>query len=51
MKRVPLFDLHAQYLAIKPQIDEAIAAVIAESAYIRGRFVETFEKPTQPIMA
>ncbi len=44
MKRVPLFDLHAQYLAIKPQIDEAIAAVIAESAFIRGRFVENFEK-------
>jgi dTDP-4-amino-4,6-dideoxygalactose transaminase len=44
MQPVPLFDLHAQYLSLKPQIDEAIATVIKESAYIRGRFVEQFEQ-------
>ncbi|MFZ4595915.1 MAG: DegT/DnrJ/EryC1/StrS family aminotransferase [Verrucomicrobiaceae bacterium] len=44
MKPIPLFDLQAQYLALKPQIDEAITTVIAESAFIRGRFVESFEK-------
>ena len=44
MRPIPLFDLKAQYNALKPQIDEAIATVIEESAFIRGRFVENFEK-------
>jgi dTDP-4-amino-4,6-dideoxygalactose transaminase len=42
--RIPFVDLHAQYLAIKHEIDGAIAEVIAESAYIRGRHVEAFEQ-------
>jgi dTDP-4-amino-4,6-dideoxygalactose transaminase len=42
--RIPFVDLHAQYLTIKHEIDGAIAEVIAESAYIRGRHVEAFEK-------
>jgi dTDP-4-amino-4,6-dideoxygalactose transaminase len=42
--KVPFVDLHAQYLTIKQEIDSAIAEVIAESAYIRGRHVETFEQ-------
>jgi len=42
--KVPFVDLYAQYLTLKPQIDEAIAAVIQESAFIRGRFVAEFEK-------
>ena len=41
---VPFVDLHAQYLSIKSEIDAAIAEVIAESAFIRGRHVERFEK-------
>src|SRR5947208_16763991 len=41
---VPLVDLHAQYLSIKPEIDGAIAGVIAESAFIRGRHVSAFEE-------
>jgi dTDP-4-amino-4,6-dideoxygalactose transaminase len=41
---VPFVDLHAQYLSIKPEIDAAIAEVIAESAFVRGRHVEAFEK-------
>ena len=41
---VPFADLHAQYLTIKPQIDAAIAKVIASSAFIRGPFVERFEQ-------
>ncbi len=40
---VPFVDLHAQYLSIKPEIDAAIAEVIAESAFVRGRHVEAFE--------
>jgi dTDP-4-amino-4,6-dideoxygalactose transaminase len=42
-QNVPLIDLHAQYVSIKAEIDEVIAAVIADSAYIRGPFVEAFE--------
>jgi dTDP-4-amino-4,6-dideoxygalactose transaminase len=40
---IPFVDLHAQYLSIKPEIDRAIATVIAESAFVRGGFVDTFE--------
>jgi dTDP-4-amino-4,6-dideoxygalactose transaminase len=42
--KIPFVDLHAQYLSIKPEIDAAIAEVIAESAFVRGRHVETFER-------
>lgn len=40
---VPFADLHAQYLSLKKEIDGAVAGVIAESAFIRGRFVDEFE--------
>jgi dTDP-4-amino-4,6-dideoxygalactose transaminase len=40
---VPFADLHAQYLTIKPAIDEAITEVIRTSAFIRGPYVERFE--------
>ena len=42
--KIPFVDLHAQYLTIKPEIDAAIADVIANSAYIRGPHVDKFEK-------
>src|SRR5262245_46448452 len=42
--QIPFVDLHAQYLTIKEEIDGAIAEVIAESAYIRGRHVDAFEQ-------
>jgi dTDP-4-amino-4,6-dideoxygalactose transaminase len=41
---VPLIDLHAQYVSIKTEIDQAIAEVIASSAFIRGPFVDSFEE-------
>ena len=41
--KIPFVDLHAQYLSIKPEIDAAIADVIAKSAYIRGPHVEAYE--------
>jgi len=41
---VPFADLHAQYLSIRPEVDAAIADVIASSAFIRGPFVEKFER-------
>jgi dTDP-4-amino-4,6-dideoxygalactose transaminase len=42
--KIPFVDLHAQYLSIKEEIDEAIAEVIAQSAYIRGPQVDGFEQ-------
>jgi len=42
--KIPFVDLHAQYLTIKQEIDRAIADVIAQSAYIRGRHVDVFEE-------
>lgn len=40
---VPFADLYAQYQSIKTEIDSAISAVIRESAFIRGPFVDKFE--------
>lgn len=40
---VPFADLYAQYRSIQSEIDEAISAVIRESAFIRGPFVDRFE--------
>lgn len=42
--KIPFVDLHAQYLSIKPEIDAAIAGVIAESSFIRGPQVDRFEE-------
>ena len=42
--KVPFVDLHAQYQGIKSEIDAAIAGVIAESAFVRGPHVESFEQ-------
>jgi dTDP-4-amino-4,6-dideoxygalactose transaminase len=42
--KIPFVDLHAQYLSIKPEIDAAMAEVIAQSAYIRGPQVDVFEQ-------
>src|SRR3979490_2181547 len=41
---VPLADLHLQYQNIKAEIDGAIAAVIGDSAFIRGPHVDAFER-------
>lgn len=41
---IPFVDLHAQYLSIKGEIDEAISNVIEETAFIRGRYVREFEE-------
>lgn len=42
--RVPFVDLAAQYIAIKPEIDEAVAGVIGRSAFIGGEQVRLFEE-------
>lgn len=40
---VKFLDLHAQYISIKEQIDEAIRSVIADTAFIGGSYVKRFE--------
>jgi len=40
---IPFVDLHAQYLCLKNEIDSAIASVISDSSFIRGKHVENFE--------
>ena len=41
---IPFVDLKKQYLTIKSEIDSAIQAVINETAFIRGKYVEKFEE-------
>jgi dTDP-4-amino-4,6-dideoxygalactose transaminase len=41
---VPLADLQLQYQSIKADIDAAMSAVIADNAFIRGPFVDAFER-------
>jgi len=41
---VPLLDLKLQYLALKPEIDAAVAEVIASQYFILGPTVEKFEE-------
>ena len=42
--KVPFNDLHAQYISIKDEIDQAISSTIADSSFIRGPAVDRFEK-------
>ena len=42
--KVPFVDLHAQYQGIASEINAAIAGVIADSAFVRGPQVESFEQ-------
>lgn len=44
MQKIPFVDLLAQYQSIKADIDMAIEAVIRESAFIRSKYVDNFEK-------
>lgn len=41
---IPFSDLKAQYLSIKPEIDEAIQSVISDSAFILGKHAKRFEE-------
>lgn len=41
---IPFVDLKAQYQSIKKDIDDAIASVIEETAFIKGKYVQQFEK-------
>src|ERR1700760_2289565 len=41
---VPFADLQLQYQNIKGEIDDAIANVIRDNAFIRGPYVDAFER-------
>jgi dTDP-4-amino-4,6-dideoxygalactose transaminase len=41
---VPFVDLKAQYASIKEEVDAAIAAVIGDTAFVGGPFVNAFER-------
>lgn len=41
---IPFVDLKAQYNSIKDEIDQAIADVISQSAFVGGPFVKAFEE-------
>lgn len=41
---IPFVDLRTQYLSIKPEIDQAVFAVLESSAFVLGKYVEAFEK-------
>lgn len=42
--KVPFVDLKAQYLSLKPEMDEAIGKVVSETAFVAGRYAATFEQ-------
>jgi len=41
---IKFLDLHSQYLSIKNEIDQAIADVIQDTAFIGGKYVQQFEE-------
>jgi len=43
-------DLYAQHASIKSELDNAIQTVIKESAFVRGHFVEDFERAYAQMM-
>ena len=45
---VPFADLQLQYQTIKSEIDGAIACVIRDNAFIRGPYVDAFEREPVP---
>ncbi len=42
--RVPFLDLRAQYRALQAEIHAAIARVLEDAAFVRGTYVEAFER-------
>lgn len=42
--KIPFVDLKAQYYSIKEEIDQAISDVIQDSAFIGGKYANSFEK-------
>ena len=42
--QIPLVDLKAQYAAIRTEIDQAISNVLADTAFIAGKYAKVFEQ-------
>ena len=42
--KVPFVDLRAQYRSIKNGIDQSIQKVVDEQAFVRGKYVQEFER-------
>ncbi len=42
--KIPLVDLKANYLSVKKEIDEKIFSVIGDTAFVKGRELDDFEK-------
>src|SRR5437868_9397678 len=42
--RIPVFDLKAQYAALKPELDEAALRVMASGWFIQGQEHDAFER-------
>ncbi len=40
---IPFVDLKAQYLSLKPELDDAIMKVVSETAFVSGRYAAAFE--------
>lgn len=47
---IPFVDLHAQYLSLKNEIDDAVSRTIANSSFVRGPDVEAFEAEYSQLM-
>lgn len=43
MMKIPLVDLKANYLSIKPEVDNAIKEVIDNTSFIMGKYLKSFE--------
>src|SRR5438874_10010181 len=46
--QIPLVDLKAQYATIKNEVDQAIANVLADTAFISGKYAKIFEQEFAP---
>jgi aspartate/methionine/tyrosine aminotransferase len=44
MRKIQMVDTKTQYLAIKEEVDQAIASVLDSAAYINGKAVQDFSK-------
>jgi|TARA_B110000438_G_scaffold224567_1_gene218370 dTDP-4-amino-4,6-dideoxygalactose transaminase len=44
MNKIPFANIKKQYQNIKPEIDKAIEEVLDDTAFVRGKYVDRFEK-------
>ena len=42
--KVPFFDLQAQYIEIKPEVDPKLAEFLEAGSYIGGEYLKNFEE-------